>query len=175
MWSLLCRISSSKVIKYWILEIHLKINYSLIFSSFWHLWHFIITVELLSIYSFFYRLLFILKTTFIACMTSAIPPWFSLFLSGCSYSVSTSSCFLLDTCEYIQILSPSLNYSFFILEVTSFFCGFYISNTWNFTCLQPVLYCKHAISGITTMLQPVIQVQNLGVIFDLLLFLFNLS
>lgn len=41
--------------------------------------------------------------------------WFSPFLSGHSYTVSTgstSSCLLLDICEYILISSPPLSYAF---------------------------------------------------------------
>lgn len=124
------KISSMKLIKHWILEIHLK-SYPLPWYSLDILTLHHPTWPFNSFTLFFCRLFFILVpsihiTTFIAYVTSALLPWFPPFLSGHSYTVSTSSWLLLDTCEYLLIPFLPLNYSFsgFIQEVSSTFCDF---------------------------------------------------
>lgn len=118
-----------------------KLPLALIFS-----WHFDTSpsqLTFLFIHSFFCRLFFILVpsihiTTFIAYVTSALLPWFPPFLSGHSYTVSTSSWLLLDTCEYLLIPCLPLNYSF-----SGFILGgqFYVTSTLQrtFKSLFPTL------------------------------------
>lgn len=114
-----------------------KLPLALIFS-----WHFDTSpsqLTFLFIHSFFCRLFFILVpsihiTTFIAYVTSALLPWFPPFLSGHSYTVSTSSWLLLDTCEYLLIPCLPLNYSF---------SGFILGGQFYFLWLQ---LCKELLN-----------------------------
>lgn len=114
-----------------------KLPLALIFS--WHLWHFTIPVDLLSIHSFLFRLFFLLvpsihKTTFIAYVNSTLLPWFPPFFSGYSYTVSNSSWLLLDICEYLLRPCLPLNYSF---------SGFILGGHFCFLWLQ---FCKELLN-----------------------------